>query len=69
MTSGPVNKTAVLDNVPIDTFRNVNGFRFANFTPIATPEQFEHVFGLANIHLVKVFNTCPPGTARRRSMC
>ena len=51
-------KKATLDDVAIDSFRNVNGFNFANFAGTLTPAMFEHVFGVANTTRLILVNTC-----------
>jgi hypothetical protein len=53
--------TATLRHVAIDSFRNVYGFNFLNFSAPLTVQMFEHVFGLANTTEVVTANTCPPG--------
>jgi len=61
VTLGYGGRKALLANVKIDSFRNVNGFNFPNPAGITNPEQFEHVFGVANTTVTEVYNTCPPG--------
>ena len=63
-TSGTVtvtsaSKTATLDDVAVDSFRNVYGFSFPNLAPPLTLQEFEHVF--TNATVVVPFNACPPG--------
>jgi hypothetical protein len=69
-TSGPLTVTSAdqevtLDNVPIDSFRNVYGFSFPNFSlkpAYLTPQMFEHVFGVANTTQLEPQNTCAPAS-------
>jgi len=49
---------ATLDNVQIDSFRNVYGFNFPNINGTLTQEEFEHVFPSAVV--TEPYNACPP---------
>jgi hypothetical protein len=50
-------RLAELNHVPIDSFRNVYGFSFANFDGVLTPAEFAHVFPSAT--LTAGLSVCP----------
>jgi hypothetical protein len=62
-TTGPVmvdsaGQQATLDDVAIDSFRDVNGFRFPNQAGVANYDEFAHVFGFAKTFVTTKVDVC-----------